>query len=694
MVAINDCDFWQNELHENQPNKVRETIDLIKEFYLKEDFPIIAYSGGKDSSTVFQLFVLALMEIPAKDRIHTVYLECCDTLLEAPPVKDYITSQLDNIRLQVKMLNLPIEVVELKPDITDTFFVNIIGKGYSAPDPNFRWCTHRLKILPTSRFIEKRKLKGGTIYVVTGARSAESSTRAKTLAKYTLDGKIKTNASQAGSFMFTPIEDWTTEDVWNFLHQQGIFNNEAIEKLYEDSNPNKNVFAGNRIGCWACTVVNNDRALEQFIQNGYRLEPLLKFRAYLKKASYDPDNRHRIRRKGETAYSLFTITARIRLLEQLLLTQQTVGYELISNDELRVIDALWKADQSPLTVKQVINNVRKGIVLTDQQSFNFTTPIKMELKSTAGTINELVDDLWESNHYVEIIADQNGLARIRKGNGNLVSINRHRVWAINEQVEIEYDIRSFNMSVDLFKFWGFNVTDKCDLFASGIVLNNTALMENSFWHISKEADGLFYVAFGVRIPSKFGGIHTKILGIEKGEELSHVILMARERFLANDKVFKVVKQARATLVIDGQANQTILNQAKLDHVVKKDITIPFFMALRSLRTDFIKFTFDPRAVNSMGRLMLRSFAYAYGGFYDIRKRAMSWSLVPAHNIQEFGTIVAISLGDSVVKIELVKSKYKYNRSIIDKYESNRAKEEAEWAAQFGPMQSTFEFAAV
>ena len=690
MERNSSCNLTQDaESHD----KVRETIDLIKAFYMKGYPAIIAYSAGKDSSTTLQLFAMALSEIPVKDRIYKVYLECCDTLLEAPPVKEYIVGQLNAVRRQIKELQLPIEVVELKPEITDTFFVNIIGKGYSAPDANFRWCTDRLKIQPTTRFMKERMSESGAVYVVTGARSDESSTRARTLAKYTLDGKIKSNASQAGSFMFTPIEDWTTEDVWDFLRKNGIFNNESIEKLYEDSNPNKNVYSGNRHGCWACTVVNNDKALEEFIQSGYQLNPLLEYRAYLKTASFDPANRHSIRRRGETAYSLLNIVTRIRLLEQLLLTQQAVGYELISKEELRVIDALWQADQTPITVKQVINSVRKGLRVVDQPTFSFLPPVKISLESTAGTINDLVNDLWEPNHYVEIIADQKGLARIRKGSGDWVSVNRKPVWVIREVTDVEYDITSYNMSVELLKFLGFDFASEYETFTSSAVLNNTALMENSFWHVSKEADGLYYCAFGVRIPSKFGGIHPKILGIEKGEELSNVILLAREKFLANGKVFKVVPKAQATLMIEGKPKKTMLNQAMLDQVVLNGPMLPFFMMIRSVRADFIKLTFDPRVVSSMGKLMLRSFAYAHGGFYDIHKRALSWVLVPAHNLQEFGGIVAIALGESVVKVELIKSKYKYNRTIIEKYERTRAMEESEWDDQFAQTQEVMEFGA-
>lgn len=433
--------------------------------------------------------------------------------------------------------------------------------------------------------------------------------------------------------------------------------------------------------------------LWRFVHSGYPLAPLLEFRAILKEASYNPVNRHRIRRKGKTAYSLLTITTRIHLLEQLLLTQQAVGYELIGRDELKVIDVLWKADQSTISVKQVVRCVREGVKVTEQQSFDFSPRVKIILESNSGTLKELVDDLWEPNHYVEILADQTGLARIRKGSGDWVNINRHPVWAIKDEAEIEYDIRPHNMCLDFLKFLGFEHTEGFETFTSNTILKNTALLENSFWHLSKETDGLFYCAFGVRIPSKFGGVHTKILGIEKGTDLNQVMLIAREKFLANDKLFKVVPKAKATIYVNGATKRISLDQSILDKIIAKNYLLSFFMALQSIRSDFIKLTFNPKNVSHMGQIMLRSFAYAYGGFYDIRKRALSWVLVPAHNIQEFGGLMAIALGCSVIKVELIKSRYKYNRLLIEKYERNRAQEEAEWEKLMTPTQETLQFGA-
>ena len=47
----------------------------------------------------------------------------------------------------------------LTPNIEETFWVNLIGKGYPAPNTKFRWCTERMKIRPSDRFLRKLSSK-------------------------------------------------------------------------------------------------------------------------------------------------------------------------------------------------------------------------------------------------------------------------------------------------------------------------------------------------------------------------------------------------------------------------------------------------------------------------------------------------------------------------------------------------------
>ena len=70
--------------------------------------------------------------------------------------------------------NLRITPHKLTPDVKDTFWVNLIGRGYPAPRKLFRWCTSRMKINPSNTFIRDVVRESGEAMLVLGTRKAES----------------------------------------------------------------------------------------------------------------------------------------------------------------------------------------------------------------------------------------------------------------------------------------------------------------------------------------------------------------------------------------------------------------------------------------------------------------------------------------------------------------------------------------
>lgn len=129
----------------------------IQETYLADDRPwVIGYSGGKDSTATLQLIWYAIKELPEEKRTKTVYVISSDTLVETPKIVNHITSTLDNVNEFAEKENLPFEAHKVTPQVDDTFWVNLIGRGYPAPNQTFRWCTERMKIDPADRFIEER----------------------------------------------------------------------------------------------------------------------------------------------------------------------------------------------------------------------------------------------------------------------------------------------------------------------------------------------------------------------------------------------------------------------------------------------------------------------------------------------------------------------------------------------------------
>ena len=95
------------------------------------------YSGGKDSTTTLQLVWYALAELPEVKRTKPVFVISSDTLVETPVIVDYITTTHERINKVAVEKKMPFKAFILKPRIPDSFWVNLIGKGYPAPVRNF-----------------------------------------------------------------------------------------------------------------------------------------------------------------------------------------------------------------------------------------------------------------------------------------------------------------------------------------------------------------------------------------------------------------------------------------------------------------------------------------------------------------------------------------------------------------------------
>ena len=112
---------------------------------------------------------------------------------------------------------------------------------------------------------------------------------------YKIKGSLLSRHSKfSQSFVYTPIEDFTKDDVWSYLLQNknpwGLINRDLLA-LYRSADSGECPLVldevtppcGNsRFGCWVCTVVSKDRAVQALIDNGEEwLEPLLEYRDML-----------------------------------------------------------------------------------------------------------------------------------------------------------------------------------------------------------------------------------------------------------------------------------------------------------------------------------------------------------------------------------------------------------------------------
>ncbi|MEO1376128.1 MAG: DNA phosphorothioation system sulfurtransferase DndC [Cyanobacteria bacterium J06635_10] len=279
-------------------DKIPEITTEIQELYLLDEIPwIIGVSWGKDSSTILQLIWNAIATLPPKKRNKKIHVITTDTLVENPIVTTWVRNSMKLLASAAKEKGMPIEPHLLLPVIQDTFWVNLIGRGYPAPRNQFRWCTPRLKINPANQFIREMVRANGETILVLGTRKAESSRRAATMQKHQagrIRERLSPNASLPNSLIYTPIEDWSNNDVWIYLNQcenPWGGNNKDLFSMYRGATADNECplvvdtstpsCGDSRFGCWVCTMVTKDKSMEAMIQNDEEkewMQPLLDIR--------------------------------------------------------------------------------------------------------------------------------------------------------------------------------------------------------------------------------------------------------------------------------------------------------------------------------------------------------------------------------------------------------------------------------
>ena len=192
--------------------------EIFEEYCAPHDKPwIIGFSGGKDSTMVAHLVVELLCTLPRSERKRPVHVVANDTLVESPLVIDHIRDSLSEIERAARAFELPIVVATTRPILDGTFWVNVIGRGYPSPTRSFRWCTDRMKLRPTSRYIREQAKISGEVVLLLGVRRSESTSRASTAKRYDNGARLNRHRDVKGCWVFRPILELDTDDVWAFL---------------------------------------------------------------------------------------------------------------------------------------------------------------------------------------------------------------------------------------------------------------------------------------------------------------------------------------------------------------------------------------------------------------------------------------------------------------------------------------------
>ncbi len=179
-----------------EKNKVAIAIKRIQEFEPEEGY-YLAFSGGKDSQTIYELSKMAGVKFDAHFNLTTV----------DPPELIYFQRKY-----------YP-EVQVHKPELS---IWSLLLKKMSIPTRQSKFCCEYLK-------------EGGGIdrLVMTGVRWQESTKRSK---RKLIENCLKYKAKS----YLNPIIDWKTEDIWEFIKLRKLKYCSLYDKGFE------------RIGCIMC----------------------------------------------------------------------------------------------------------------------------------------------------------------------------------------------------------------------------------------------------------------------------------------------------------------------------------------------------------------------------------------------------------------------------------------------------------
>lgn len=366
-------------------------LELLDEYQQDHNHSwVIGYSGGKDSTLVAHLVFEMLLSLPPSLRTRQVHIVSNDTLVESPPVIRHAADRLDEIGSAARAFGLPIMTCMTRPETNQSFWVNLIGRGYPSPNQTFRWCTDRMKIQPTSRYIKERVSSSGQVILLLGVRRSESAARSKSVARYDSNSRLNQHGDLAGCMVFRPIVELSTDEVWEFLASNAPpwgGSHANLIKLYRDAGggecpvvtqksdaPSCGTSSA-RFGCWTCTVVTKDRSMAGFIESGFgEFAPLMDFRDWLVSIRNDPKRRQARRRNGRITMTSsgtfvpgpFTIHARAEIMERLQALQIKTKQKLITDEEIEVIRKIWAEDVIRQTGAQpeavcVINKVKTNV---------------------------------------------------------------------------------------------------------------------------------------------------------------------------------------------------------------------------------------------------------------------------------------------------------------------------------------------
>jgi DNA sulfur modification protein DndC len=291
---------------------------------------VIAYSGGKDSTTVVTLIAHAIEtgQIASPKSLTAMY---ADTGTEVPPLHQAAMETLTALE------KAGIQTRVVRPELDKRFFVYMLGRGVTPPSNTFRWCTGKLKTEPMNRVMRAAYEQFGERFLLlTGVREGESAARDERLViacskngaecgqgRLYVDKTAKRMADTA-----VPILHWRVCHVWDWLtfHAPPRFarSTSLVAEVYGGDEAREN---NARTGCMMCPLVTDDYMMEYVcsLPRYFYLTPVKRLRALYEWMKLPQNRLRRQVRSDDWPLGPLTIPARWKALADILAIQEEVN---------------------------------------------------------------------------------------------------------------------------------------------------------------------------------------------------------------------------------------------------------------------------------------------------------------------------------------------------------------------------------
>lgn len=370
-MSTSNLKMHQSNLFAGKRLQMNESIELtiqsIVAYAYKYDHISIAWSGGKDSTTLLTLYIY-LLETNQLPRPKSLTIFYADTRMELTPLSIAASNIISDLRSRGYNVNV------VMAELDKRFMVYMLGRGVPPPNNNtLRWCTHQIKIKPMQLALNSLIQDHGKVLMLTGVRQGESAIRDQRISMSCGkngaecgQGWYQESLSSESSSTLAPILHWRVCHVWEWLkhwaplEQYGDWDTELVADAYGGDEAEE---INARTGCIGCPLAQKDQALDSIlkIEKWKYLAPLKELREVYKWLRL---LKNRIRMNGEKNKSgnfssnpqrvgPIKLNIRLEALDKILDIQSRVNKKAIETG-MPLLDLINQEEES--RIRELIEN--------------------------------------------------------------------------------------------------------------------------------------------------------------------------------------------------------------------------------------------------------------------------------------------------------------------------------------------------